>query len=142
MEHKDEKRQTPGNQDERNTTPRPDNTPVTNHQQTSEDASLIALHRPWTNREHTLDDTLQKEHWWKAKSHKGDALERWSTQPMADGPYQNVKSVVNNTKSKQSNASEDKLPRQPAPVSETAATSGSGLDEAGREEKSEEEKKD
>ncbi|KAI0897107.1 hypothetical protein F4806DRAFT_422955 [Annulohypoxylon nitens] len=129
MEYKDEKRETPENQNGRSTTPPADNVPAPGQQpasavRTSEDGSHIPLDRPWTHRKHTLSDTLEKEHSPNAKRDKGDALERWSAEPMSDGPYQNVKSVAPETQ-KQSNASDDQLPKQPSPISETAATSGS-----------------
>ncbi|KAI1205857.1 uncharacterized protein F4807DRAFT_464319 [Annulohypoxylon truncatum] len=139
MEHKDEKKQSPENQDGRRTTPQADNIPATSQQPasadpTSEDTSHIPLQRPWTDREHAIDDFLKKVHLWKAKPDKADALERWSTQPMSDGPYQNMNSVVPKTQTEPPNASDDHLPKQPAPVSDTAATSGSGIEKTGEKE--------
>ncbi|KAI1452541.1 hypothetical protein F4805DRAFT_26963 [Annulohypoxylon moriforme] len=130
MEHKNEQRQNPEGQDGRNTTPKPDNAPTTSQQPASTDRTLkdtshIPLNRPWTDRKHTIDGTLKREHWWKARPDKGDALERWSTQSISDGPYNNMKSVVTETQVKQPDASDDQ-PKQPAPISDAAATSGSG----------------
>ncbi|KAL7629697.1 hypothetical protein AAE478_001220 [Parahypoxylon ruwenzoriense] len=85
----------------------------------------VTLDRPWADREQTLNDNLQKEDWWKEKSHGGDSLSRWTAQPMTDGPYQNMKSIADKTEVDQSNPPNDGGPEVRAPPSETAATSGS-----------------
>ncbi|KAI1089111.1 hypothetical protein F5B19DRAFT_389211 [Rostrohypoxylon terebratum] len=130
MEDKAEKRQIPEKQDGRSTTPPADNVPTPGQQaasadRTSEDGKHIPLNRPWTHRKRTINGTLKREHPLNAKSEKSDALERWSAEPMSDGPYQNVKSVVRKAQTKQPNTSNNQLLNQPPPISETAATSGS-----------------
>ncbi|KAI0889578.1 uncharacterized protein GGS22DRAFT_1438 [Annulohypoxylon maeteangense] len=136
MEHKashskDEKRQVPESQDGKNTTSHADNTPPTSQQpasvdHASKDTRHIPLNRPWKDRRCTIEDTLKREQWWKAELDKGDPLERWYAQSISDGPYHNMKSVVTETQARQPNAHGDQLPRKVAPISETAATSGSG----------------
>ncbi|KAI2640824.1 hypothetical protein GGS26DRAFT_586819 [Hypomontagnella submonticulosa] len=96
-------------------------------QQTSEDTGTVILQRPWATRPTALSDSLRKEHWGKEKSsNEKGALEYWKIQPMIDGPYQNVHSVVSKTQTPTDKFSDTKqTPTQAAPRSETAATSGS-----------------
>ncbi|KAI1382417.1 hypothetical protein F4677DRAFT_440211 [Hypoxylon crocopeplum] len=112
-----------GNQDRGEANPQPDDLPAAG-QHVEGNTSVVTLHRPWGNRQHTLNGSLQKEEWWKAKGSGGDTLERWTTQPMTDGPYQNVNSVVTKTASQFSSPNSQSTKDETA-QSETAATSGS-----------------
>ncbi|KAI0380434.1 hypothetical protein F5Y04DRAFT_98176 [Hypomontagnella monticulosa] len=124
MERKHETPRGSADQDQSKDIPEIIDPHAANPQQASRDtASAVALQRPWTTRQSTLSESLRKEHWWKEKSHKKGALEYWKTQPMIDGPYQNVQSVV--SKSSTDKSSDPQTPTQAAAPSETAATSGS-----------------
>ncbi|KAI2619213.1 hypothetical protein GGR54DRAFT_132790 [Hypoxylon sp. NC1633] len=124
MERKDEDMQTSQKQEGGEATTQAIHPPVTS-QHVPEATEVLTLHRPWANREHTLNGSLQKEDWWKAKGSGGGLLERWTDQPMTDDPYQNVNSVTTNT-SEQSSPSGSQPTKDEVTLSETAATSGSG----------------
>ncbi|KAI1478805.1 hypothetical protein F4774DRAFT_410509 [Daldinia eschscholtzii] len=99
--------------------------PTQSRHPTSGVTDFSTLDRPWVNRGHTLRDYTEGELWQRIQPQDGNIMERWKNQSMADGPYQNVNSIVTDTKSEQSEFSSIQSPKPVKPVSEAAATSGS-----------------
>lgn len=86
---------------------------------------MLALHRPWANQQHTLDDKTQKRCWGGAQTGSSDPLARWVAQPMIDDPYQNVRSIICKARGEQVRPSSNNSPKDETTISEAAATSGS-----------------
>ncbi|KAI0837783.1 hypothetical protein F5Y06DRAFT_64367 [Hypoxylon sp. FL0890] len=123
MEQKDEKRRVPKIQDGSKVPPRGDGLPSTS--QPSPGHTVVALDRPWANRQHTMSNNLQGP-WQRATSYGGNAFERWTVQPMTDDPYQNMKSIITKKHTIQPKSTNSELPKHVSAPSQTAATSGSG----------------